>query len=102
MILCILSSSSLRLYCRELATLRSSWVDTLWLQCFHPPDILRAPHAPLGQPQRACHPLMGQYSACAPPSHSPPGSLCGSTVESLALITTEAINPSSHSSSHSY
>src|SRR5882724_2440265 len=84
----MLPSSSLQLYCRELATLCSSWVDTLRLQCFHPPDILRAPHtpphaphappcAPLSQPQRVCHPPL---LACLRYS---PHSLCGCTVESL-------------------
>src|SRR5882724_9174434 len=92
MILCILSSSSLQLYCRELATLHSSWVDTLWLQCFHPPDILHAPHAPphapphtphappctpLGQLQRVCHPQLLAHLRYSP--HS----LCSCTVESL-------------------
>src|SRR5882724_4077942 len=84
----MLPSSSLQLYCRELATLRPSWVNTLRLQCFHPPDILRAPHAPphaphtpphapLGQPQRVCHPPLLVHLRYSP--HS----LCGCTAESL-------------------
>src|SRR5882724_9174435 len=75
--------------CRESATLSSSHTSDT-------PLILSAVVL-----WKACHPPMGRYSACTPPLRSSHGSLCGCTAESLFLITTEAIKPSSHSSSHS-
>src|SRR5882724_8756767 len=104
-------SSSLQYNCRELATLCSSWVDTLQLQYCHP-DILHAPHAPPHTPPHApcalycrsfgtsqlilpTHPLCSCTAESLPPS-TPPGSIL--PFSAVAVLPPRHSSHSSHSS----